>query len=110
MLFRSNDWLVSKTNTFKVNKLFIDGKQITNQDDYLTWVKKYHNFTDNEQVFLSWIDFYYQRLNNVRTFFEDKPNDIVYFDLDKEQYKFIDFMKSMTHIVNSKFPLVNKTK
>jgi hypothetical protein len=90
-----DDWILSRKN-------HDEGK-------YLETYKNIFDLSSDEEVFEQWKRDWYNHENNVKKYFKNRPKDLLIFDIDKEQSKFIDFMKNRTIIRSAFFPHLHKT-
>lgn len=80
-----------------------------NHRDYL---KVYQRITglDRQGVIDLWTSDWDNHLKSVKEYFEERPDDLLVFDIDSETDKLFEFMSKITNLRNRVFGQYNKTK
>ena len=83
-------------------------KSRLNHKDYLKYFE-INTGLNTEGVINLWKNQWDEHIINVLDYFKNRPDDLLYFDIEKESHKLIDFMSEIIDIKNSKLEMTNRT-
>lgn len=117
----SDNIFIYLTHYQELDKQYPNSKfilNVRNVDDWIQSRLKHPNYLqiyksitglDKEGVIKHWKEIWNSHIIEVTEYFKDRPQDLVIFDIETEQHKFVDFMSNLIELKDIEFLKMNKT-
>lgn len=87
-----DDWIKSRVNHWGYLKFYQDNTGF-----------------DNDEIITLWRRNWEDHILNVKNYFNNRPNDLIVFDIDNESEKFVNYIDNLISLKNKSFHKYNKT-